>query len=112
VKIEGKLYDYNPRGVYNVNGVPTMYKNGNPKTWAEILKEREQAAVQAKIDEAADDAYGTNHKALQKVNEMGKQGPLSVYSPGGMKALVDGARAAAAAANERNRILNQLDKEY
>jgi hypothetical protein len=113
VQIQGKLYEYNPRGSYNVNGVPTMYKNGNPKTWEQIQKERADAAaaLKAQMHDAADDAYGAHNKAaIETVQKMAEQGPLSVYSPGGVKAVMDGARAAADAMNQRNKALNQLDE--
>lgn len=43
VQIEGRLYEYNERGIYNVNGVPTLYKKPpkvkpEAKTWTNSLQ--------------------------------------------------------------------------
>lgn len=116
VKIDGKLYEYNPRNTYNINGQMMMYKNGNPKTMEQL--QDEHAALQAQIQKQADSAYGTGqakvgagHQPAGKVVDMLQNNPAAVYTPGGVKALMDGAREAAAAVDQRNKALNDLQKE-
>jgi hypothetical protein len=41
---------------------------------------------------------------------MAEERPLSVYSPGGIKRVLDGAKAAADAVNQRNQALDQLSE--
>lgn len=117
VQIQGKLYEYNPRGVYNVNGVPTMYKNGQPKTWAEIQAERAQAeGIRQQQEELSVDPSTNgyrreaNQAKIQDVQKMAEQGALSVYTPGGVQRVIEGAKAAAEAANERQHVLNELSR--
>jgi hypothetical protein len=100
VKIEGKLYLYNARNTYNVNGITTMYKNGDPKTLRQIRNEEINTCL-----------------ARAKVNvenppptEAETPSALSVYTPGGVTKVMEDARAAAAKMEERNRMLNSLDK--
>lgn len=101
VKIEGKLYAYNARNVYNVNGITTMYKNGEPKTLRQIRTE-EQTACLAR--HKASDSSDTVAAAPEPASA------LSVYTPGGMQKVINDAHAAAAKMEERNRALNQLDQ--
>lgn len=118
VQIEGKLYRYNPQGSYNVNGVMTMYKNGNPKTRAQILAERQ--GVARAIQQQADAVYGQGRatvttgqgsgQATRQVQHMMKN-PVSAYTPAGAAAVLEGAREAAAAMDQRNRALNRLTNE-
>lgn len=111
VQIEGKLYEYNPRGVYIVNGVSTMYKNGVPRTWEEIKQERDQAAAAAQAKQEEHDEYASSNAArLKQVEKMAGQGPLSAYTPGGMQKVIDGARAAADSLNQRTKTLDQINE--
>lgn len=89
VRIEGKLYKYNPRNVYNVNGVPTMYTNGAPKTLEQLQGES-----------------GAEVKLREIVNN-----PLAAYGPGGLDTAMEAAKEAAAAAEKRNRMLKELDQQ-
>jgi len=116
VQIEGKLYLYNPKHIYTVNGVRMMYKNGNPKTREQLLKERGDLMQQ--VQQQADGVYGKGQAQVQpaqpagqKIREMIQKNPLAVYTPGGAAAVVEGAREAAAAVESRNKALDQLTKE-
>lgn len=95
VQIEGRLYEYNPKNVYNVNGVPTYYKP--PK---DGLVEVQPVQAQARPAQA-----------LDQVRRMAESSPLSAYGPGGVQAIIDGANEAREKAEERNRALNQLMNE-
>ncbi len=105
VKIDGKLYEFNPRHTYTVNGVQTMYKNGNPKTLEQYRAENEAAkAAMAK-------AFGEDDQAGAKVQGMIQNNVLSVYTPGGAQAVIDGAHEAAANMNKRNQALEEVEKQ-
>lgn len=98
VKIEGKLYPFSARGVYNVNGVSMMYKNGEPKTLRQIRTEEISACLaKAKIRYEEAPSTGSDTRSA-----------LSVYTPGGVQKVLNDAQAAAAKMEQRNRILNQL----
>lgn len=93
VKIDGKLFEYNPRHTYTVNGIQTMYQNGEPKTIEQYRAENE--AIRAALAKATAEDLS----------------PFSAYSPAGAKAMVDGAKEAAANVDKRNKVLHGLDKE-
>lgn len=104
VQIEGRLYEHNPKNVYNVNGVPTYYKP--PKNGFVNV-----AHLQNQVHPTANPVQPSDPTALDKVRRMAESGPLSAYGPGGMQAIIDGANQAREKAEERNRALNQLMKE-
>ncbi len=113
VRIEGKYYEYNPKHVYNVNGVSTYYKASKHELAepAGLQQQVQQAAHQAGVQGNVNAQPSHNPQALEKVRRMAESGPLSVYSPGGAQAIIDGANEAREKAEERNRALNQLMNE-
>lgn len=121
VKIDGKLYEYNPRNVYNVNGVQMMYKNGNPMTIEQLQGNDRAVAERLQAKAEQDGAEGESQpgharagqgapvgegSALKQVHQMLQNNPSAIYTPGGARALIDGAREAAAHAEKHNRELN------
>ncbi len=112
VKIEGKHYEYNPKNVYNVNGVSTYYKPSKHELAepANLQQQVQQAARQAGVQGNVN-LQQTSTGALEKVHRMADSGALSVYSPGGPQALIEAANEARQKAEERTRALNQLMNE-
>ncbi len=91
VKIDGQIFEYNPRNVYNVKGVPTYY-------------------IPSKMDfvkvETAKTADAAPKKELP-VHQMMKDSPYKVYSPSGVRAVIDSARQLQKDSVER---IEQLEK--
>ncbi len=78
VWIDQKWYHFNPEHVYLIQGVPTLFIRSRSK----------------KESKAAD--AGTlvwDQKIISNLNRMLINNPLKVYTPTGMKALVDAAKA-------------------
>ncbi|MBX3021032.1 MAG: hypothetical protein KF799_05090 [Bdellovibrionales bacterium] len=89
VKIEGKLYTYNPRNVYNVNGVPTYYDpSANRKAFVE-----------------------TTGDAARIVERMVDKAPMAVYTPQGVSATMEGAKDAGRLMQRKNKALEDLDRQ-
>jgi len=106
VQIEGKLYEYNKSNVYMVNGVRTLYKNGNPRTRLQI--ERERLEAEARL--ASDERTAAAMPKTQEVTQMLENQPHMAYTPGGVQKIMDAAREAKAKIEERTQELKQLDE--
>jgi hypothetical protein len=98
VRIEGQYYEYNPRNVYMVKGVPTYYIDGT-------RKEQPSEAREAKT--GTEDSQEPSHH--DKVQEMAAGNPLGVYTPQGMTAIVKEASRLRDDMNKRNRDFKDLD---
>lgn len=95
VQIEGKLYEYNPRHTYNVNGIKTYYINGDMESDLKNVEER---------------AAGATSPAQAKVAKMAEESPLKVYSPDGTQAVMDAAKKLRDDSKTRLEQLDQLSQ--
>lgn len=113
VRIDGKVYEYNPKNVYYINGVATYFKPSKivePDPDQDLKNQVQAAAAAAGVNGNVNIQHAPTPK-LDQVRRMADKGALTAYSPGGMQAIIDGANEARAKAEERNRALNQLMNE-
>jgi hypothetical protein len=94
VQIEGKLYEYNPRHTYNVNGIKTFYINGDVES-------------DLKGDGREPTAAAAPSQPQNKVAEMAEKSPLKVYTPSGAQSVMDAAKKLRDDSKTR---LEQLDR--
>lgn len=95
VQIEGKLYEYNPKHTYMVNGVQTYYINGNVEGG-----DTKEGAVAKQVSMGS--------AVAEKVSEMAEKSSLSVYSPGGTQKLIDAAKTLRDDSQKRLQNIDQL----
>lgn len=112
VKIDGKVYPYNPRNVYMVNGVATYYDPGRKAKVNKETGEVEGNTMRVQPVMQPTQAQGpAPGKAAKTVEFMAEKAPLSVYSPQGVNAVMEGARDAARMRKENEKALEALDRE-
>ena len=94
VNIRGKYHEYNPKNVYMVDGVKTLFI---PTIEPEAVKEKTVAAA-----DAQEEGESSVERALHN--------PLSVYTPEGMADMMKNLEQAKKNMAERDKLLKDLSK--